>query len=119
MAAKRSQINEEVLKEIKSYWTRNKRTDIIRRIRKGIFLEVGPFEKIIEPKVQRWAHRMVPNENTMNAHADRMDLKVSIRKYLRRQTVLSLGVEGYFPELFAVKENEKEVEDEKESNKGE
>jgi len=99
MGAKRKKINSEIVKDIQAYWTEEKKAAVLKRIRKGIFLEVGPYEEREEPKVQDWAHRMVPNES-LATHADRLDVKASLRKYMRKQTMIHLGLQKYFPELF-------------------
>lgn len=110
---KRKKVNSEINKDILHYWTPEKREMIMKRIRKAIFMELGLFEKVQEPKVQEWAHRMVP-DNSLAMHANRMDLKMSIRKYTRKNTVIHLGLQKYFPELF---EDDKKDDDDDDDNK--
>lgn len=108
---KRKKVNSEILKDINEYWTAEKKAELLKKMRKGIFLVIGPFEEIEEPKIQNWAHRMVPKES-LQTHADRLDIKASLRKYMRKQTVAHLGLQKYFPELFIeeVKPEEKKNE---------
>jgi hypothetical protein len=100
---RRKRINSEIVKDIRNYWTIEKRADILKRIRKGVFLEVGPFELIEESKIQAWAHSMVQKDKSeapIAQHADRFDIKTSLRRYLRKQTITYLQLQKYFPELF-------------------
>lgn len=103
---RRKKVNKEIRKDIFEYWTPLQKFNLTRRIRKGIFLAIGPFEELEEPKVQEWAHRMIPEDSAMT-HLDRLALKASIRRFMRKETVIYLGLSKYFPELF---------EDEKENN---
>jgi len=41
---------------------------------------------------------MVQGDKNIVAHADRFDIKLSIRKYLRQQIILNLGYAKFFPE---------------------
>jgi len=97
---KRKEINSEVRRDINDYWTEDKRAELQRRIRKAIFSVVGKFEEEEEKKVQNWAHRMIP-ANEYVKHIDRIDVKASIRKYMRQQTMLHLGLQSYFPHLYS------------------
>ena len=102
---KRKKVNTQITKDIHDYWTAEKKENILKRIRKSIFIEIGPFEKLEEPKVQTWAHKMIPG-NDLLQHADRLYVKTSIRKYLRQQIINHLGLQKYFPELY--EENKKD-----------
>lgn len=108
MGTRRRKINSEIVKDIKAYWTEEKKAAILKRIRKGIFMEVGPFEEFEEAKVQQWAHKMVTTKE-LPGHADRLDVKASLRKYMRQQTIAHLGLQKYFPELFEDKDKNKDL----------
>lgn len=109
MGIRRKKINSEIVKDIRAYWTDEKKAIVLKRIRKGIFIEVGPYEMLEELKIQEWAHRMVQNPE-LTGHADRLDIKASLRKYMRQQTIAHLGLQKYFPELFEeIKEKEKKI----------
>lgn len=110
MGIRRRKINSEIVKDIRAYWTDEKKAAVLKRIRKGIFIEVGPYEKLEESKIQEWAHRMVPTPE-LTGHADRLDVKASLRKYMRQQTIAHLGLQKYFPELFEeIKKKKDKVE---------
>jgi ubiquinone/menaquinone biosynthesis C-methylase UbiE len=106
MPLHRQNVNNQIVKDINNYWTDDKKAKLLKKIRKGVFLVVGPFEKEIEPKVQEWAHQMIPKVDAFT-HSDRIYLKTSIRKYLRKQTIEHLGLQKYFPELFEEDKNGK------------
>ena len=99
MKLKRKEINSQIRKDINEYWTEDKRALIKKRMRKAIFSVMGVYEELQDEKVQHWAHRMVPH-NDFPEHVDRLAIKSSIRKYMRQQTVLHLGLQEHFPELF-------------------
>lgn len=97
---KRKEVNSQIRKDINDYWTPELREIVNKKIRKAIFSEVGKFEESEEPKVQQWAHKMVPKVD-FTTHVDRYDLKASIRRYMRQQTMLHLGLQSYFPDLYS------------------
>jgi len=98
MGLRRKKINAEIRKDISSYWTKEERERVERKIRATIYREIDFFEKQEEQKVQEWAHKMVQGDKNIVAHADRFDIKLSIRKYLRQQIILNLGYAKFFPE---------------------
>ena len=113
---KRKHINTEMRKDVVEHWTKEKRQEVVRRIRATVYREIDFFEKQEEEKIQAWAHKMAQGDRSIIAHADRMDIKASMRKYLRQQIILHLGLMKFFPELIEpIKkeegENEKETEE--------
>jgi|WetSurMetagenome_2_1015567.scaffolds.fasta_scaffold24712_4 hypothetical protein len=101
MKLKRKKVNSEIVKDINAYWTEEKKAYLQWAIRKAIFIEVGKFEKIEEPKVQQWAHKMVHGDGLIE-HADRQDIKAATRKFMRKQVIIQLGMQKFFPEIFEV-----------------
>lgn len=106
MKLKRKEINSQIRKDINEYWTEDKRALIKKRMRKAIFSVVGVFEELEDEKVQHWAHRMVPH-NDFPEHVDRLAIKASMRRYMRQQTMLHLGLQEHFPELYPKEEEKK------------
>lgn len=96
MGAKRKAINQNIKNDVVNYFknennfmkfredTKDKNGD--DKIPKRVFLNIiKDLEKREEILIQRYAHMMIPNEKALYAHADRFDLKISLRKYLRQQ----------------------------------
>ena len=110
---KRKQINAEMRNDIVQHWTNEKRQEVIRRIRATIYREIDFFEKQEEEKIQAWAHKMAQGDKSIIAHADRLDIKASMRKYLRQQIILHLGLMKFFPELFTPPKIDEETNGEK------
>jgi hypothetical protein len=104
MGVRRKQVNKEIRKDIAEYWNDSKKLEIVKGMRGKIQHYYQSFEKIQDEKVQRWAHRMVPK---LELHADRQDIKRSIRRFMFKETLIHLNLQKYYPELF---------EDEKEKN---
>jgi hypothetical protein len=107
MKLKRKKVNSEIAKDITAYWTEEKKADLQWAIRKAIFVEVGKFERIEEPKVQSWAHKMCQGDGLIE-HADRQDIKTATRKFMRKQVMTQLGLQKFFPEIFKEEEDVKE-----------
>jgi len=96
---RRKKINASIRSEALSFWTEDKRAFLNKEIRKTIFKTLEELEEKLEPQIQDWAHKVV-NGNSLIQHADRMDLKRSLRKYLREQSINVLGLQKFFPELY-------------------
>lgn len=109
MGMRRKRINKEVRKDIIAYWSEDKKAALTKGIKGKISYHYELFEKQEEDKIQEWAHKMVPKVD-MATHADRQDIKRSIRKFMRRETLLHLGLSKYFPELYTEEQTEESNE---------
>lgn len=105
---KRKEVNNRIRHNVNEYWNELEREILKKKIRKAIFSQIGLFEEQQESNIQDWAHRMIPHES-LATHADRLDLKRALRRYMRQQTIAVLGLQAYFPELFTMDDKPKDA----------
>lgn len=75
----RQNINNQIKEVVKFYFKYYKRKEVSMK-------EIQKFEKLEEPRIQYFAHDWIKG-GALSKHADRQDIKKSLRKQLR-ETIL-------------------------------